>query len=215
LQKTLLSNAPSIEERAKKVRTSRRTQGASGRLHRTEAGDWVWSSDEEESQEKEVTGNGSDAHVSNNISDASQHNHIADNKSNQSPNNQSPGSPINNEPQNVSNPINLVLRIRNAKKELNDIRFEFTIDKGLHFFHFFSIQYSLFGLFFLSIPDTAEGIAQELISAGLVDSKDFVVVAANLQKLIIDRSTTKSVVFALVSYHLNNSLNYFFNRFLN
>ncbi len=136
MQKTLLTNAPSIEERAKKVRTSRRTQGASGRLHRTEAGDWVWSSDEEEGPDKEVTGNGGDAHVSNNIADASQHNHIPENKSNQQlpNNNQSPGSPMNNEPHNVSNPINLVLRIRNAKKELNDIRFEFTIDKGLHFF---------------------------------------------------------------------------------
>jgi serine/threonine-protein kinase OSR1/STK39 len=153
LQKTLLSNAPSIEERAKKVRTSRRTQGASGRLHRTEAGDWVWSSDEEESQEKEGTGNGGDAHVSNNITDASHQNHIAENKSNQLPNNnQSPGSPINNEPQNLSNPINLVLRIRNAKKELNDIRFEFTIDKGLHFMHLFlSNHYSIFRLSFNSI----------------------------------------------------------------
>lgn len=40
--------APSIEERAKKAKTSRKAQGASGRLHRTEAGDWVWSSSDEE-----------------------------------------------------------------------------------------------------------------------------------------------------------------------
>lgn len=31
-------------------------------------------------------------------------------------------------------PINLVLRIRNAKRELNDIRFDFTVDKGLNDF---------------------------------------------------------------------------------
>jgi len=132
LQKTLLTNAPSIEERAKKAKTSRRGQGASGRLHRTEAGDWVWSSDEEDSHEKEATGNGDDRHNSN-IAESSDHNHMVEsNKSNQQVvNNQSLGSPINCEPQSVSNPINLVLRIRNSKKELNDIRFEFTIDKGL------------------------------------------------------------------------------------
>ena len=38
-------------------------------------------------------------------------------------------------------------------------------------------------LIFIWIKDTAEGIAQELITAGLVDSKDFIVVAANLEKL--------------------------------
>lgn len=43
--------APSIEERAKKAKTSRRAQGASGRLHRTEAGDWVWSSSDEDEDE--------------------------------------------------------------------------------------------------------------------------------------------------------------------
>ncbi len=40
--------APSLETRAQKARSYKKAPGASGRLHRTEAGDWVWSSDSED-----------------------------------------------------------------------------------------------------------------------------------------------------------------------
>ena len=39
--------APTLEARSQKARSYRKNPGASGRLHRTEAGDWVWSSDSE------------------------------------------------------------------------------------------------------------------------------------------------------------------------
>lgn len=40
--------APSLEARSQKARSYRKAPGASGRLHRTEAGDWIWSSDSED-----------------------------------------------------------------------------------------------------------------------------------------------------------------------
>lgn len=52
-----MSIAPSIEERAKKVRTSRRAPGTSGRLHRTEGGSWIWSSDDEDDSPPQSSSN--------------------------------------------------------------------------------------------------------------------------------------------------------------
>lgn len=75
----------------------------------------------------------------------------------------------------------LHLVYRNPKRELNDIRFEFAVGK-----------------------DSAEGIAAELVGAGLVDGRDIVVIAANLQKLIDTQSESKSVTFPLVSNLLSS-----------
>lgn len=67
------------------------------------------------------------------------------------------------------------LFFRNTKRELNDIRFEYLPGK-----------------------DSADGIASELVGAGLVDSRDMVAIAANLQKLIDKRDQMRNITFALV-----------------
>ncbi|XP_076327461.1 serine/threonine-protein kinase OSR1-like isoform X2 [Tachypleus tridentatus] len=51
LVETLVKCGPSQEERAEKLKKNRRLPGAIGRLHRMESGDWVWSSDEESTDE--------------------------------------------------------------------------------------------------------------------------------------------------------------------
>lgn len=85
---------------------------------------------------------------------------------------------------------------RNLKRELNDIRFEFAIGR-----------------------DSADGIASELVAAGsfapfgfllttdpvtssllgLVDGRDLVVIAANLQKILDGQPNVNNVTFALVT----------------
>ncbi|KAI1292870.1 STE20/SPS1-related proline-alanine-rich protein kinase [Halotydeus destructor] len=184
LVQQLLSCAPSIEERARKAKISKRSSGTSGRLHRTNTGDWVWSDDVEDDKSSP-----SDESTSSGISNGGEKNNGRSN------NNQSPQRKSSLDvptPPSVPAPliedtdaimtcvplINLVLRMRNSRKELNDIRFEFSPDR-----------------------DTAEGIAAELVQASLVDSKDVIIVGENLKKLVNNpknQPPLKSVVFALI-----------------
>lgn len=202
LVQTLISQAPSLEARAQKARSYRKAPGASGRLHRTEAGDWVWSSDSEEEAQSDESDEenplekppnplihkeglpqqsgdyrASDSHFSGSstsscTSATSEHDEVG-------PSTSLPPAPtatIDAPPQGELEPINLVLRMRNPKRELNDIRFDFSVGR-----------------------DSADGIASELVAAGLVDGRDLVVIAANLQKILDGLPTTNSVTFALSS----------------
>uniref|UniRef100_A0A1B6C1U1 non-specific serine/threonine protein kinase n=2 Tax=Clastoptera arizonana TaxID=38151 RepID=A0A1B6C1U1_9HEMI len=165
LQQTLVAIGPSLETRVQKA--SKRQPGTSGRLHRTVTGEWVWSSEEE-------GGLSSDDEFS-----VKPMNNICDDNSSGSEKDLTEGD----QSLSISTPINLVLRMRNSKKELNDIRFEFLIGK-----------------------DSAEGIATELVGAGLVDGKDMVVIAANLQKLIDSNGQLRQVTFSLNSgYAINET----------
>ncbi|KAK6173500.1 hypothetical protein SNE40_016940 [Patella caerulea] len=191
IYKTLLSDGMPLK--SQKVK---RVPGSSGRLHKTRDGGWEWSDDELDENSEEgklaVTSERSPRlkPTAEELSLPSSENIPIDGNppsSEQPPvaspvpaNDQAPAStvPVEEPPAKEESEkaatgqtgsINLVLRLRNEKKELNDIKFDFTHGQ-----------------------DTADSVSRELVEAGLVNGKDLVVVAANLQKILDGKERTKT-----------------------
>lgn len=180
LMQTLLATGPSMKTRVTKA--SKRQPGASGRLHRTLTGEWVWSSEEEDNGK-----NSSDEESEDRPLNRLEHAESSDEHEESEPSENTVTTDPTAAVEAAMNQqlsmgegegpvVNLVLRMRNEKRELNDIRFEFAVGK-----------------------DTSEGIALELVGAGLVDPNDTNFMAGNLQRLINQRSTLKTVTFQLSS----------------
>lgn len=178
LTQTLLASGPSMETRVNKA--AKRQPGASGRLHRTVTGEWVWSSEEEDNGKHSSDSEEEINRPMNRLDIADSSDSENEDQSEQTVTGGAVKTTDTNvEPIDDAPPINLVLRMRNQKGELHDIRFEFAVGK-----------------------DSAEGIASELVEAGLVDARDTEVMATNLQKLIDNRKQNKTVTFLLVSAYV-------------
>ncbi|KAM5152366.1 STE20/SPS1-related proline-alanine-rich protein kinase isoform 2-T2 [Mantella aurantiaca] len=151
----LLTRTPNISQRGKKVR---RVPGSSGHLHKTEDGDWEWSDDELDEKSPEYK-DALSKEKSRRINDDSDNAETSTDSNMQTRLQnmtvQDTQAQTNESHDDNRNPtvINLVLRLRNSRKELNDIRFEFTPGR----------------------------------------------VAANLQKMVDDPLSYKSLTFKLVS----------------
>uniref|UniRef100_A0AAQ4R410 Serine/threonine-protein kinase OSR1 n=1 Tax=Gasterosteus aculeatus aculeatus TaxID=481459 RepID=A0AAQ4R410_GASAC len=202
LHEKLLQRAPTITERSKRVR---RVPGSSGRLHKTEDGEWEWSDDEldEESEEGKLAVAALRVRRSRRVvfqtpepfgspvqlTAAGEFKRGLQVPLQPTPVSTQPAAPAvptaalsqvglvqNYCTHFVSLKLLLYAFIINSKKELNDIRFEFMPGR-----------------------DTADGVSQELVSAGLVDGRDLVIVAANLQKIVDEPQANKNVTFKLAS----------------
>uniref|UniRef100_A0A452QN38 Serine/threonine-protein kinase OSR1 n=1 Tax=Ursus americanus TaxID=9643 RepID=A0A452QN38_URSAM len=193
LQEKILQRAPTISERAKKVR---RVPGSSGRLHKTEDGGWEWSDDEfdEESEEGKAAISqlrvslvklylfpttdpvGTLLQVPEQITA-----HLPQ------PAGHTPAQPTPVSPPPPAEPAKTA-----------QVKQGCTLMAGLLELAV-TCMHKKRSTFFFFLADTAEGVSQELISAGLVDGRDLVIVAANLQKIVEEPQSNRSVTFKLAS----------------
>ncbi|XP_013140038.1 PREDICTED: serine/threonine-protein kinase OSR1-like isoform X2 [Papilio polytes] len=194
LAQTLIDTSATLEARVHKVN---KKQVTLGRLSRTLTGDWEWSDDElEQGDEAYVIvesegklGSAGGSSIGEGIPDDEKPmNKIQRVDSSGSDPDETAGpstSALNEEKSTHSQEqpvVNLMLRIRNAHGELNDIRFNFVKGK-----------------------DTSEGIALELVGAGLIEPQDAILITLHLEQLLDAQASTAQIPYKTITFHLNSA----------
>uniref|UniRef100_A0A665XAD5 non-specific serine/threonine protein kinase n=1 Tax=Echeneis naucrates TaxID=173247 RepID=A0A665XAD5_ECHNA len=199
LQERLLQKGPTITERSKKVR---RVPGSSGRLHKTEDGGWEWSDDEldEESEEGKAAvaalrvrlhaslfppADGSSGHL--------QAPSAAPNTAQEGP----PSVGLAGEDAPPQAPTHAASPLHVPTPQVKTSMFTY-LNQWRCLVDILQAQASFMHSPHISL-DSADGVSQELVSAGLVDGRDLVIVAANLQKIVDDPHSNKNLTFKLAS----------------
>ncbi|NWW44135.1 OXSR1 kinase, partial [Pedionomus torquatus] len=209
LQEKMLQRAPTITERSKKVR---RVPGSSGRLHKTEDGGWEWSDDELDEESEEGRAAISQLR-SPRVKEPVQNSELFPSAEPPGPSLNAPAQAPTQLPQAAgqvpAQPQPAVpppSQAPPAAPAAAQVRWE-TLPTSFQLCRCFYAMPLSFGQFLLwgdwllcfSPTDTADGVSQELISAGLVDGRDLVIVAANLQKIVEEPQANRSVTFKLAS----------------
>uniref|UniRef100_A0A8C6VW36 Serine/threonine-protein kinase OSR1 n=1 Tax=Nothobranchius furzeri TaxID=105023 RepID=A0A8C6VW36_NOTFU len=207
LLEKLLQRAPTITERSKRVR---RVPGSSGRLHKTVDGEWEWSDDELDEESEEGKAAVAALRSNENTKDSlmssemilkrriNNHRPMATGRA-ELPQaaGQLPLQPtqINAQPAPLPIPSLQSVPSQASKRSHTSGDIPTPISLVLRL----SSSFNYFVFVHLGFSDTADGVSQELVSAGLVDGKDLIVVAANLQKIVDEPQPNKNLTFKLAS----------------
>uniref|UniRef100_A0A8C0UGW9 Serine/threonine-protein kinase OSR1 n=1 Tax=Cyanistes caeruleus TaxID=156563 RepID=A0A8C0UGW9_CYACU len=199
LQEKMLQRAPTITERSKKVR---RVPGSSGRLHKTEDGGWEWSDDELDEESEEGRAAISQLRVGPQtplLFPSAEPPGPSLNAPAQAPTElpQAAGQAPAQPPTAVPPPSQAPPAAPAAAAAAAPAAAATPVSLWcLHQLDSFCSVVMALGF---SSTDTADGVSQELISAGLVDGRDLVIVAANLQKIVEEPQANRSITFRLAS----------------
>ena len=167
LKQHLVALAPNIDARDQNSKTIKRPK-TSGSISRNEVGGWIWSPGEDGGDSGDSRNKSGNPPLYSAAPSVSKDMHVSSDLVEPANTPRSQAQAVLNNQKTLS----IVLRIRNPIKELNDIRFEYQLTK-----------------------DTTDGIANELLTNGLISGIDVPIISNNMSHLIENPLTNRVITF--------------------